>query len=97
MIYLYLVTPFFGCLRNYIKYKQLRALLFIRTPITYFFINLLIGTNNIWKVLIYERWFFFIYKSCLSLYNDDYNKKKRKYIIKYGLKYKAPPIKENLY
>lgn len=88
MIYLYLVTPFLGCLRNYIKYKRLRALLFIRTPITYFLINLLISTNNIWKVLIYERWFFFIYKSFLSLYNDDYNKKRGKYILKYGLKYK---------
>lgn len=36
---------------------------------------------------MYERWFFFIYKSFLSIYNDDYNKKKNKYIKKYGLKY----------
>ena len=86
MLYLYLITPILGCIRNYIKYKQPNILLFIRTPLTYIIINLLIETN-IWKCLIYERWFFFIYKSLLSLYNGDYNTKKEKYIVKYGLKY----------
>lgn len=88
MIFLYLITPILGSFRNYIKYKKLKFLLFIRTPVTYFIINLLFQCNNVWKTLIYERWFFFIYKSILSLYNNDYIKKKEKYIKKYGLKYK---------
>ena len=87
MIFLYLITPLLGTLRNYVKYKQIKLLLFIRTPITYFLINLIFQCNSIWKTLIYERWYFFIYKTFLSLYNDDYNNKKDKYIEKYGLKY----------
>ncbi len=87
MILLYLITPLLGTLRNYIKYKQIKLLMFLRTPITYFFINLIFQNNNIWKTLVFERWFFFIYKSFLSIYNDDYHKKKGKYIQKYGLKY----------
>jgi len=87
MIFLYLITPLLGTLRNYVKYKKIKLLLFIRTPITYFLINLIFQCNSIWKTLIYERWYFFIYKTFLSLYNDDYNKKKDKYIEKYGLKY----------
>ena len=80
MFYLYFITPCLGFLRNYIKYKQLKFLMFIRTPLTYLFINLLFQCNNIWKTLMYERWFFFIYKSLLSVYNDDYNRKKLIYI-----------------
>jgi hypothetical protein len=87
MFYLYLVTPLLGCLRNYVKYKQLKLLLFIRTPLTYYLINLLFQCNTIWQTLMYERWFFFLYKTYISLYNDDYNQKKDKYIKKYGLKY----------
>ena len=88
MILLYLITPFLGIIRNYIKYKQIKIYMFLRTPIIYFFINTFFQTNNIWKTLIFERWFFFISKSLISLYNDDYNKKKEKYIKKYGLKYR---------
>ena len=87
MILLYLITPLLGSLRNYIKYKQIKVLMFLRTPTTYFFINILFQNNNIWKTIVFERWFFFIYKSLLSLYNDDYKKKKEKYILKYNLKY----------
>ena len=87
MIYLFCITPFLGCLRNYIKYKQLNFLLFLRTPMTYFFINLIFPSNNVYKTLMYERWFFFLYKSFLSFYNNDYYRKKDKYIKKYGLKY----------
>lgn len=87
MIFLYLITPLLGTLRNYIKYKRIKLLMFLRTPITYFMINLIFQNQNIWKTLMFERWFFFIYKSLLSLYNDDYNVKKQKYIKKYGLKY----------
>ena len=75
MFYLYFITPCLGCLRKNIKYKQLKNV-YRRTPLTYLFINLLFQCNNIWKTLMYERWFFFIYKSLLSVYNDDYNRKK---------------------
>ena len=87
MILLYLITPLLGTMRNYIKYKRIKLLMFLRTPATYFMINLLFQNQNIWKTLMFERWFFFMYKSLLSLYNDDYNVKKQKYIKKYGLKY----------
>lgn len=88
MFYLYFITPLLGCLRNYVKYKQLKFFMFIRTPLTYFFINVIFQCNSIWKTLMYERWIFFFYKTLLSIYNDDYNKKKTKYIKKYNLKYK---------
>ena len=82
MSLLFYVTPFLGCLRNYIKYKQIDILLFVRTPITYLFIIFLFGHghDNIYQTLIYERWFFFIYKTCLSIYKNDYITKKDKYI-----------------
>jgi hypothetical protein len=86
MFYLYLFTPIFGLIKNYVKYKNFKFLVFIRTPLLYFFINLFLQ-NNIWKVLIYERWFFFIYKSLKSLIKNDYKNKKEKYIKKYGLIY----------
>ena len=87
MILLYLITPLLGSLRNYIKYKKLNLLLFIRSPIIYFFINILFKSNTLWQTLIYERWFLFIYKTILSFYNNDYITKKEKYIRKYGINY----------
>ena len=81
-ILLYFITPFLGLFRNYIKYKKIQIGLFIRTPLLYLFINLLFQNNNVYQTLIYERWFFFIYKSLLSIYNNDYNVKKEKYKIK---------------
>tara|TARA_B100000686_G_C16679919_1_gene911322 strand:- start:348 stop:509 length:162 start_codon:yes stop_codon:yes gene_type:complete len=39
------------------------------------------------RTLISERWFFFIYKTLISIKNNDYIKNKEKYIKKYGLKY----------
>ena len=88
MFYLFCITTIFGFIKNYIKYKQFKFLVFIRTPILYFFINLFLQNNNIWKILIYERWFFFIYKSIRSIIKNDYKNKKDKYIKKYGLIYK---------
>lgn len=87
MLILYLITPLLGTLRNYVKYKQLSIYMFLRTPISYIFIRYITNTSNIWKILIYERWYFFIYKTLLSIYNDDYNSKKEKYIKKYNLNY----------
>ena len=89
---LYTITPTLGLLRNYIKYKQTRFIIFIRTPIIYVFFHslfCLMGYRNIvWRTLIFERWYFFIDKSIISLWNNDYLKNKDKYIKKYGLTYK---------
>ena len=82
-----IITPILGAFRNYVKYKSFKPLIFIRTPALYFFIFILFQTNNIWKILILERWFMFIYKTILSLLRNDYQKKKKKYIEKYNLKY----------
>ena len=91
MIALYLVTPTLGCVRNYIKYKRISLSLFLRTPLTYFILHYLyclFGFRGIiWKTLISERWFFFLYKSILSIRNDDYNQKREKYKKKYNIQY----------
>ena len=92
LLLLYTITPILGLLRNYIKYKQTRFIIFIRTPIIYVFFHslfCLMGYRNIvWRTLIFERWYFFIEKSIISLWNNDYLKNKDKYIKKYGLTYK---------
>ncbi len=85
---LWLVTPLLGSIKNYVKYKQFKILIFLRTPLLYIFIFLLIQETNIWKLLILERWFLLLYKSILSLYRNDYINKKEKYIQKYCLKYR---------
>ena len=91
MIYSLFLIPVLGAIKNYVKYKKVCPLLFIRTPILYilfyFYFTLFNFTNRISLTIIYERVFMFIYKIILSLINDDYNKKKRKYIKKYGLDY----------
>ncbi len=88
---LYILTPLLGALRNYVKYKQFRIIIFIKTPITYFIIHKLLKimkwNNIILYTLIFERWYFLLHKTFLSILNDDYNTKKEKYIKKYNLKY----------
>ena len=88
---IFFITPILGAIRNYSKYKKFKLTLFIRTPITYFLIyNLLkiyYQKNMILYTLILERWYFLIYKTLISIFNDDYNIKKNKYIKKYNLKY----------
>ena len=93
LLILYLVTPNLGLLRNYIKYKTLKLATYLRTPLLYLIIHfwlLLVGHRNIiYKTIIYERWYWFLYKSLKSYIKDDYNVKKEKYKIKYNLvKYK---------
>ena len=88
MFYLLFATPLFGYLKNYVKYKKFNFYIFIRTPIIYLLLKYILKTNNIWKILIYERWYFLLYKSFLSLIRNDYIIKKKKYIKKYNLIYK---------
>ena len=88
---LYTLTPLLGALRNYVKYKQFKTMIFIKTPITYFIIHKLLKickcNNIILYTLILERWYFLLYKTFLSVINDDYNIKKQKYMKKYNLRY----------
>ena len=92
-LFLYLVTPTLGLLRNYIKYKQYKFRTFMRTPIVYAFFHCLFclmnHNNIIYRTLIFERWYFFIEKSIASMWNNDYITNKDKYIKKYGLIYKS--------
>ena len=82
----YFVTPTLGMLRNYIKYKQLYIRTYLRTLLVYVFFHMWFCLNGyrdiVFRTLIYERWFWFIYKSWISYRNDDYNKKKQKHIKK---------------
>ena len=90
-MYLYLITPILGSLKNYVKYKRFNILVFLRTLYIYYILKLTIQTDNTWIILMLERWFFFLFKIIRSIINDDYNNKKQKYIEKYKLIY---PIQE---
>lgn len=90
-MYLYLITPILGSLKNYVKYKRFNILVFLRTLYIYSILKLAIQTDNTWIILMLERWFFFLFKIIRSIINDDYNNKKQKYIEKYRLIY---PIQE---
>ena len=84
---IFLITPSLGFLKNYIKYKKIKPLVFLRTPLIYLlFKNIFINSDS-YQLLIYERWFFFLYKIIRSYINDDYYIRKKKYQIKYNLKY----------
>ena len=87
MVLIYFITPTLGFLKNYIKYKKINLLIFLRTPFIYFLLNIFIK-NNIYKILIFERWLFFIFKIFRSYIRNDYINNKDKYIKKYNLKYK---------
>lgn len=88
LIYLiYLITPTLGLIRNYTKYKQIKYLLYFRTIIIYLGLQILLQTTNVWKILILERWLLLFVKTLISIYKNDYQNKKIKYIKKYNLKY----------
>jgi len=80
-------TAILGSLKNYVKYKKFNVSLFLRTPFCCFCIQLLLQTDNIWKILIIERWLMFILKTIRSLYRNDYYVKREKYIVKYNMRY----------
>lgn len=86
-MYLYLVTPILGSLKNYIKYKHFNTLIFLRTLYIYLVLHLSIQTNNTWMILMIERWFFFIFKIIRSVYRNDYIRNRKKYETKYKLIY----------
>ena len=70
--------------QNYVKYKRVNALVFVRTPVLYLLIDTVMRrykvNNIIMWTLILERWFFFGYKILIAYICDYYHKRKQKYI-----------------
>ena len=91
MIHSLFIIPILGALRNYVKYKKVSPLLFLRTPFLYAFLysflTLFRYENRICLTIINERVFMFFYKILVSLIRDDYHRRKEKYIKKHGLEY----------
>lgn len=96
MLHLCLITPLLGSLKNYVKYKRFNFLVFIRTFYIYALIQCIIQTNNIYLILILERWFFFGFKVIRSLIRNDYMKNRNKYIKKYKLIYPVQRDQQNI-
>ena len=93
MIHNLLIIPILGAAKNYVKYKRVSFLLFLRTPIIYsiFYTFLWIRKykNKISLTIINERIFMFLYKIIYSLLTDTYHKNKLKYIKKYNILYSS--------
>ena len=93
MYYLIFVTPILGLFRNYFKYKNINTSLFFRTPVIVFFVYQILnnygykGEKYFYLSLIIERWILLTFKGLYSYINNDYIKKKKKYIQKYNLGY----------
>ena len=86
----FFIIAVLGLIKNYVKYKKCKFSLFMRTPIICIFIYQIIRDkidNPILFTIIAERCIMLIIKIFKSLYDDDYNVKKQKYIKKYGLVY----------
>jgi len=89
-MYQFYIIAILGLFKNYIKYKSCKISLFMRTPIICYIIYEISKNkvdNPILFSIVSERCFMLIFKSLKSVYDDDYNKKKHKYIKKYGLVY----------
>jgi len=100
MIQFLLIIPVLGALKNYVKYKRVSLLLFLRTPFIYTFIysylRLFKYKNKIILTIVNERIFMFIYKIIYSLLTDSYHKNKLKYIKKYNILYNSRECLEDL-
>ena len=100
MIQFLLIIPILGALKNYVKYKRVSVLLFLRTPFMYTFIysylRLFKYNNKIILTVVNERIFMFIYKIIYSLLTDSYHKNKLKYIKKYNILYNSRECLEDL-
>ena len=100
MIQFLLIIPVLGALKNYVKYKRVSVLLFLRTPFIYTFIysylRLFKYKNKIILTVVNERIFMFIYKIIYSLLTDSYHKNKLKYIKKYNILYNSRECLEDL-
>ena len=95
-----MIIPVLGALKNYVKYKRVSALLFLRTPVIYSIIYTYLWTlkfkNKVSLTIINERVFMFLYKIIYSLLTDSYHKNKLKYIKKYNILYNSRECLEDL-
>ena len=100
MIQYLLIIPVLGAAKNYVKYKRVSFLLFLRTPVIYSFIyaylRLLNHNNKVILTIVNERIFMFIYKIVYSLLTDSYHKNKLKYIRKYNILYNSKECLKDL-
>ena len=82
-MYIYLVTAVLGFIRDYSKTKNVNIIKFMRSPLIILIIQQILKlydiNNSILYSLILERWFFLIFKTYLSVRNNDYYVKKEKY------------------
>ena len=90
MIHLFLITAILGFIRNFVKYKKIELLLFLRSPflslLIYFIIKNKLDSPILWAIIL-ERWFLLLFKSIKSYCDDDYMRKRKKYEKKYNLTY----------
>ena len=95
-----IIIPVLGMCKNYVKYKRVSLLLFLRTPfiyiILYTYMKYFQYKNIVSNVIINERVFMFLYKIFRSLLIDSYHKKKKKYIKKYNILYNSDKCLEKL-
>ena len=88
-----IIIPVLGMCKNYVKYKRVSLLLFLRTPfiytILYIYMEYFQYKNIVSNVIINERVIMFLYKIVRSLITDSYHKKKKKYIKKYNILYNS--------
>ena len=100
MIQSLLIIPVLGAVKNYVKYKRVSALLFLRTPVIYLIFYALMWIfkfkNKVSLTIINERIFMFLYKIIYSLLTDTYHKNKLKYIKKYNILYNSRECLEEL-
>ena len=100
MIHSLLIIPVLGALKNYVKYKRVSFLLFMRTPIIYSifysYLSLFKYNNKVSLTIINERVFMFLYKIIYSLLTDSYHKNKLKYIKKYNILYNSKECLKDL-
>ena len=77
----YFVTPTLEAVGDYVLCNKLFTKNYLRTPFVYIFFHLLFlwsGSNHvIFKTLIYERWFGFLYKIGFFLKQKQKQKQKR--------------------
>ena len=88
----FFILPLLGSFKNYVKYKNLNFILFLRTPcINIILLHCITYRTNypILYSLITERYLLLLVKGLYSYYTDNYNRKKLKYIQKYNINYTA--------
>ena len=86
------VIPILGLIKNYVKYKRISFILFMRTPvicytIKYFYFIVKHTKMNNFQVIYLERCIMFLYKIFFSILTNNYHTKKKKYKIKYNMIY----------